>query len=98
MSAPGNANVDLAVAILEVGTAARGLKHLALSMGDQQTDVQAILFLLTQNVEALHDNLARAYHGPACDGLFAPGNALRARFKEIAQAEQEGSAEEASRH
>ena len=48
---------------------------MALSMGDQQTDVQAILFLLTQNVEALHDNLARAYYGPACDGLFAPGDA-----------------------
>ncbi len=62
-------------------------------MGDQQTDVQAILFLLTQNVEALHDNLARAYRGPACAQLFAPGDALRARLQEIVRAEQEGSAE-----
>ncbi len=91
MSAPGTANVDLEVAIVEVGTAARGLKHLALSMGDQQTDVQAILFLLTQNVEALHDNLSRAYHGPACDGLFAPGDKVRARLQEAAQADQEGA-------
>ena len=86
MSEPGTANVDLEVAILEVGTAARGIKELALSVSQQESGVQAILFLVCQNVEALHDNLCRAHHGPGYDGLFGPGDKVRARPQEAVRA------------
>ena len=61
MSGLGDAIQDMEVPLLEVGTTARGLKHLALCVGQQETGIQAVLFFLAHHLELLHEHLYEKY-------------------------------------
>ncbi len=57
----GRAMQGMEAPMMEVGTTAKALTHLALSTSDQETGVEAILFFLGDHLRRLHDDLYKNY-------------------------------------